>query len=69
MTKITAIALALILVGCVTVPVADNPREIWCDTNKPRPPLENSDTASRAVIDDYNNYQDNGIAWCGWEVQ
>jgi hypothetical protein len=68
--RFIVLTLALLLAGCVSAPKAPlYAKQIWCDTNDPLPPLSNAATAPRAEVDAHNDYQDKGIAWCGWKAQ
>ncbi len=70
MTRAAAIALLLICVGCTTVAAPVNPREIWCDNNRPHNySAATLATFTRAEIDAENNYQDQGVTWCKWVVK
>jgi hypothetical protein len=66
-TKAIAIASLAFLVACTTTAPLDS-KQIWCQFNSPRAPLSNADTAPRPIVDEHNDYQDKGIAWCGWRI-
>jgi hypothetical protein len=61
-----ALILLVALAGCTTMPrPADNPRQIWCDTNAPR--RDATETTPRAVLDEINAHNRKGTMWCGWK--
>lgn len=61
-----AVALALILAGCVTRPVED-PRSVWCAFNEPRrPSVAVVEAMTRAELDEMNAFNAKGADWCGW---
>lgn len=64
MGKALILAAALALAGCVTPAPVEDPRSIWCDTNKPR--RDATPETPRAEIDEINAHNFKGEAWCGW---
>lgn len=63
------IALCLVLAGCQTFPAPpiDNPRQVWCDHNKPRRPSKAVVKAmSRPELNDLIAFNTKGAKWCGW---
>lgn len=51
--------------GCTTTTRIENPREVWCDHNRPRRDAV-AETA-RAELDEINGHNAKGTRWCGWE--
>lgn len=64
-----ALILCLCLVaGCVTPAPVDNPRQVWCDHNKPmRPSAAVFEIMTRPELDDMNTHNAQGTKWCGWK--
>lgn len=56
---------ALLLAGCAGMPApVEDPRQIWCDTNKPR--RDATDETPRAELDEINSHNARGVLWCSW---
>lgn len=70
---ILAGALALALAGCNEVrppraPAVSDPKTVWCDQNTPRRPTAATIAVmSRADLDDMNQHNRRGAAWCEWK--
>jgi hypothetical protein len=65
--KAFALVALLVLAGCQTMPVED-PRQVWCEMNKPFPKLPD---VAVAMLDRETKialvaYQLRGEKWCGW---
>ena len=61
-----ALILQIFLAGCASLPSpVENPRQVWCDTNKPR--RDATADTPRAELDDINEHNVLGAAWCGWK--
>lgn len=67
-TGLKALCLCLVLAGCVTTrPPIDNPRQVWCDHNKPRrPSMAVVKAMSRPELNELIAFNRNGAKWCGW---
>lgn len=65
MGKALILIAALSLSGCTTTPKpVENPRQIWCDTNKPR--RDYTPETPRNVVDEINAHNKKGARWCRW---
>lgn len=63
-----ALILCLALAGCVTAAPIENPRQVWCDHNKPqRPSQAVFEVMTRPELDAMNTHNGQGIRWCGWK--
>lgn len=58
---------AFLLVACQSdTDVTSDPREIWCDHNKPR--RDATPLTPRDKIDEINAHNRKGVLWCGWRA-
>lgn len=69
---ISKLALVLLLVAaltaCTTTAPVENPRQVWCEHNRPLPKLSPEAVASlsRADKEEMVARDLKGAAWCGW---
>ena len=66
MGKAALIACLLLLASCASTraPVLDA-KAVWCSNNQPR--RDATPESPRWVIDEINNHNGRGEAWCRWE--
>lgn len=63
----TLLALSIVA-GCSVTAKTDNPRQVWCDNNKPiRPSAAVFAVMTRPELDDMNQHNALGVKWCGWK--
>lgn len=59
------LAVAVLLIGCQTLPPPSDPRAVWCAVNEPR--TDYHPGMARAEVDKLNAHNAKGVKWCGWK--
>jgi xanthine/CO dehydrogenase XdhC/CoxF family maturation factor len=62
------LCLMAVLAACATATPVDDPRKVWCDSNRPtRPSAAVFAVMTRPELDDMNRHNALGAQWCGWK--